>query len=172
MACGVLRHADPCCGCRPSTLPPPRTCHDEPLPRPRRPLRGLRRLAPPALGRDFVAPRLAPAAGPRRRPDRRQGPAPARAAAGGQARRRVRRRFRAAVQNGVPLGGLLALALGAWFIMKALRVTTAQGCLLLLGIGTLGLHAMLEFPQEYAYFLLPAGLMMGALDQMLPPSRA
>ncbi|WHZ10126.1 MAG: O-antigen ligase family protein [Burkholderiaceae bacterium] len=72
------------------------------------------------------------------------------------------------VQNGILLGALLVSALGAWFVTKALRVATAQGCLLLLAIGTLGLHAMLEFPQEYAYFLLPAGLMMGALDQMLP----
>ncbi|MBS0315525.1 MAG: O-antigen ligase C-terminal domain-containing protein [Proteobacteria bacterium] len=76
------------------------------------------------------------------------------------------------VQNGVPLGTLLVLALGAWFITKALRVATPQACLLLLAIGALGLHAMLEYPQQYAYFLLPAGLMMGALDQMLPIDRA
>lgn len=72
------------------------------------------------------------------------------------------------VQVGVPLGALLVLALGAWLIAKALRVSTPQGCLLLLAVGTLGVHTMLEFPQEYAYFLLPVGLMMGALDQMLP----
>ena len=75
------------------------------------------------------------------------------------------------VQNGIPLGALLVLALALWFVTKALRVSSAQGCLMLLAIGSLGLHAMLEFPQEYAYFLLPAGLMMGALDQMMPLGR-
>lgn len=72
------------------------------------------------------------------------------------------------VQNGIPLGALLALALGLWFAAKALRVATPQGCLLLLAVAALGLHAMLELPQQYAYFLLPAGLMMGVLDQMPP----
>jgi O-antigen ligase len=72
------------------------------------------------------------------------------------------------VQNGVLLGTALALLLGCWFSAKALRVNTAQGCLLLVAIGVLLLHSMLEFPHEYLYFLLPAGLMMGALDAMHP----
>lgn len=76
------------------------------------------------------------------------------------------------VQNGVLLGSLFVLVLALWFIMKALRVNTPQGCLLLLAVAALGVHAMLEYPQDYAYFLLPAGLMMGALDQMLPSGRA
>src|SRR5574337_1488530 len=75
------------------------------------------------------------------------------------------------VQNGILVGALLALARGLWFVTKVLRVSTPQGCLLLLAIAALGLHTMLEYPQEYAYFLLPAGLMMGALDQMLPLGR-
>ena len=72
------------------------------------------------------------------------------------------------VQNGVLLGTALVLLLGCWFLTKALRVNTAQGCLLLLAIGVLLVHSMLEFPHEYLYFLLPAGLMMGALDTLHP----
>lgn len=75
------------------------------------------------------------------------------------------------VENGVLLGGLLSLALALWFIAKAWQVASAQGCLLLLALGALLVHALLEFPQNYAYFLLPAGLMMGMLDQQLPERR-
>jgi len=75
------------------------------------------------------------------------------------------------VQNGVPLGALLTLALALWLCVKALRVNTAQSCLLLLAVGALLIHALLEFPQNYAYFLLPAGLMMGVLDVLHPARR-
>lgn len=72
------------------------------------------------------------------------------------------------VQNGLPLGALLTLALVLWLGHKARRVNTAQACLYLLAVGVLLIHSLLEFPQNYAYFLLPAGLMMGALDTMHP----
>ena len=38
---------------------------------------------------------------------------------------------------------------------------------MLLFVAALGVHAMLEFPLHYAYFLLPAGLMLGALNVSL-----
>ncbi|MGO4392613.1 Wzy polymerase domain-containing protein [Variovorax sp. M-6] len=76
------------------------------------------------------------------------------------------------VQNGVLLGGLMTAALALWLTVKALRVNTAEGCLLLFAIGVLLTHSLLEFPQTYAYFLLPAGLMMGALDEECTKRRA
>jgi len=75
------------------------------------------------------------------------------------------------VQNGVLLGTLLALALALWLARMALRVNSAQACLLLLAVGALLIHALLEYPQNYAYFLFPAGLMMGALDVKHPARR-
>lgn len=63
---------------------------------------------------------------------------------------------------GIPVG--LAIAgLGAFAIWRKLRETRDARTLWLL-IGVLGLfaHAMFEFPHEYAYFLLPAGLALGA----------
>ena len=38
---------------------------------------------------------------------------------------------------------------------------------MLLFVAALGVHAMLEFPLYYAYFLLPFGLMLGALNETL-----
>lgn len=75
------------------------------------------------------------------------------------------------VQNGVPLGVLLTLVLAIWLGVKALQVNTAQSCLLLLAVCVLLVHALLEFPQNYAYFLLPVGLMMGTLDAQHPVGR-
>jgi len=72
------------------------------------------------------------------------------------------------VQNGIPLGLLITLGLAAWMLAKARRVDTAAACLLWLAVAVLGVHALLEFPQNYAYFLLPAGLMIGALETMYP----
>ena len=66
--------------------------------------------------------------------------------------------------NGIPLGLLLAGALVWWFARQLLRCREAERWLLLAGVGAVFLHALLEYPLEYAYFLLPVGLMMGALD--------
>jgi len=72
------------------------------------------------------------------------------------------------VQNGIPLGLLMVVALAWWFVAKARRVDTPATCLMLLAIAVLGVHALLEFPHAYAYFLLPVGLMMGALEAAHP----
>lgn len=72
------------------------------------------------------------------------------------------------VQNGLPLGLLIALGLASWVFIQARRVDTAAGCLLWLAVAVLGVHALLEFPQNYAYFLLPTGLMIGVLEALHP----
>jgi O-antigen ligase len=72
------------------------------------------------------------------------------------------------LQNGLPLGLTLVLALTSWMYVKARRVDTSESCLLLTAVAVLLVHALLEFPQNYAYFLFPVGLMMGALDTMYP----
>jgi O-antigen ligase len=73
---------------------------------------------------------------------------------------------------GIPLT-LLLLALVArvlWSRRRALeesRVVLALAWLLPLAV-----HAMLEFPLAYAYFLLPAGVLWGMLDQWTRPADA
>ena len=70
------------------------------------------------------------------------------------------------VQNGILLGTLMTGALVLWVAVKAMRIKTAEGCLMLFAVGVLLTHSLLEFPQNYAYFLFPVGLLMGALDEM------
>jgi Virulence factor membrane-bound polymerase, C-terminal/O-Antigen ligase/Protein glycosylation ligase len=72
------------------------------------------------------------------------------------------------VWNGMPLAlgitGLLAW--WAWRQVRACRDVTAL--FLLTALGGVAVHAMLEYPLSYAYFLLPVGLMMGLLEAAAP----
>lgn len=70
------------------------------------------------------------------------------------------------IWNGLPLGLLLAGLLLWIFISRVVACRSATTAWLLVGIGGLGAHAMLEFPLEFAYFLIPLGLMAGAVDRM------
>jgi O-antigen ligase len=76
------------------------------------------------------------------------------------------------VQNGIPITIALVVALALWSVAKLRRVTTPTGRLLLLAIAVLLVHAMVEFPQNYTYFLLPVGLMIGVLDAAHPAGPA
>lgn len=69
--------------------------------------------------------------------------------------------------NGYPLG-LLLVALICWWAWKAISLVRSFEQLHLLAFVTvLGTHAMLEYPLQYAFFLLPFGLMVGALQTSL-----
>lgn len=68
---------------------------------------------------------------------------------------------------GIPLGLLVSGGLLAWLISILRRVRTAENAILLLLLFVVGNHAMLELPLHYAYFLLPAGFVMGALNARL-----
>ena len=73
---------------------------------------------------------------------------------------------------GFPLGlGLMALL--GWWIWRHL---SAQGSAVsgywLAGVLGLLVHAMLEYPLAYTYFLLPLGLMMGVIDARDPIHRS
>ena len=71
------------------------------------------------------------------------------------------------VELGLPLGLAVCLLLGVWVISALRRVAKLEQLWMLLFVIALGVHAMLEFPLHYAYFLLPFGLMLGALNVAL-----
>lgn len=68
---------------------------------------------------------------------------------------------------GWPLGLAFSAFLLWWLISRAMRVRNAQDALLFLLVLVVANHAMLELPLHHAYFLLPVGLVMGALDMRL-----
>jgi hypothetical protein len=69
---------------------------------------------------------------------------------------------------GVPLGVIAAVGLVTWTLQRARKLTSPAKTLQWLALVTLGAHAMVELPHAYSYFLLPAGLMMGALEADRP----
>lgn len=70
--------------------------------------------------------------------------------------------------NGVPIGGLIVALLAWWLIAHGRACRDARVVWLLAAVGGVFMHAMLEFPLEYAYFLIPVGLAMGAIDHFSP----
>lgn len=68
------------------------------------------------------------------------------------------------VWTGVPAGMFLSACLIAAVIVTARRVANVPQALYFMLIAVVGIHAMLEFPLHYAYFLLPVGLVMGMLN--------
>lgn len=66
---------------------------------------------------------------------------------------------------GFPMGLLVSAFLIWQFVTYYRRVANAKDALLLMFLCVIGIHAMLELPLHYAYFLLPTGIVMGVLNQ-------
>jgi O-antigen ligase len=71
------------------------------------------------------------------------------------------------IWNGVPIGAFLIGALGWWLVRHLRACRDGEHAAVLVGVMALLIHAMLEYPLDYAFFLLPLGLWMGALDGCL-----
>lgn len=65
---------------------------------------------------------------------------------------------------GIPLGLLVSASLIVWFWRCLRALQSPENAVLLLLLLVVGNHAMFELPLYYAYFLLPAGLVMGMLN--------
>jgi hypothetical protein len=73
------------------------------------------------------------------------------------------------IWNGIPIGSVLALIPLLWFLWRAWSTRDPRAVWLLCGVGGLLVHGLLEYPLEYAYFLLPFGFAAGAIDTMVRP---
>lgn len=72
---------------------------------------------------------------------------------------------------GIPVGLFVSAYLLRWLYLRLRAVGGAEDAVLLLFLLVVGNHAMLELPLHHAYFLLPAGLIMGALHVRLNARR-
>lgn len=72
---------------------------------------------------------------------------------------------------GIPLGLGVFAVLVIWYFKRLWAVNNAFDALLVMLLGVVGVHAMLEFPLHYAYFLLPVGLVVGVLTRQAPGLR-
>ena len=65
---------------------------------------------------------------------------------------------------GIPLGGVLCIAIVVWLVKRFLVVKRPDQAVLMLLVLLVFNHAMLELPLHYAYLLLPVGWLIGALE--------
>lgn len=68
------------------------------------------------------------------------------------------------VHNGVLVGGVIAGALLFWLVKRVMVARTTAQVFALAPILAVALHSAVEFPLNYTYFLLPVGLLAGALE--------
>jgi Virulence factor membrane-bound polymerase, C-terminal/O-Antigen ligase len=72
---------------------------------------------------------------------------------------------------GIPLGTIMLLGMGAWMLYTLKRITHIEHATLLMVVLVFGMHAMVEFPHQVAYLLIPVGVVIGALNFALPVGR-
>lgn len=65
---------------------------------------------------------------------------------------------------GFPIGLLLSVVIFGWFVWVAKEARKPDRLVCVLVLGVVGVHAMLELPLHYAYYLFPAGLLVGYLN--------
>ncbi len=70
--------------------------------------------------------------------------------------------------NGIPIGGVILVILAWWFIAHIRACQNSGVVWLLAAAAGVFAHAMVEFPLSYAYFLIPVGLAMGAIEKLSP----
>ncbi|MEB3767245.1 PglL family O-oligosaccharyltransferase [Acinetobacter sp. MD2] len=64
------------------------------------------------------------------------------------------------VWNGVVIGAAI-VAYAVWWLYQLAKQRSLESVVALATVGCVLIHAMFEFPQNYAYFLLPVGFLLG-----------
>ncbi|ENU93124.1 hypothetical protein F971_01164 [Acinetobacter vivianii] len=72
------------------------------------------------------------------------------------------------VWNGLPLGLLIIAYVAIWFFWLDRNAKDTTSIIAILMVSAILIHAMLEFPQRYAYFLLPMGFLLGLIQAQTP----
>jgi hypothetical protein len=72
---------------------------------------------------------------------------------------------------GIPLAAVLLLLVGLWLLRQLRACNDGVHWSLLLALGAIGVHALTEYPLDYAYFLLSLGLLAGTLEPLAPQPR-
>jgi O-antigen ligase len=69
---------------------------------------------------------------------------------------------------GVPVGGLMVLLACLGLLRQLHNLRDPAAVWLMIGVVAVLVHAMLEYPLEYAFFLIPVGLWLGAAHGLSP----
>ena len=72
------------------------------------------------------------------------------------------------IWNGIPLGLLIIAYMAVWLLWLNKNTKDSISIIAMLMVSAILIHAMLEFPQRYAYFLLPMGFLLGLIQAQTP----
>ncbi|WP_333976205.1 PglL family O-oligosaccharyltransferase [Acinetobacter colistiniresistens] len=72
------------------------------------------------------------------------------------------------VWNGLPFGLLIIAYMVLWFFWLDKNAKDTTSIIAILMVSAILIHALLEFPQRYAYFLLPMGFLLGLIQAQTP----
>ncbi|WP_436898386.1 Wzy polymerase domain-containing protein [Acinetobacter gyllenbergii] len=72
------------------------------------------------------------------------------------------------VWNGIPLGLLMIAYMAVWLFWLERNAKDTTSVIAIMMVTAILIHAMLEFPQRYAYFLLPMGFLLGLIQAQTP----
>lgn len=67
------------------------------------------------------------------------------------------------VWNGIYIGAVAVFLFGGWLVWTFLNVRGLDSAFAALCVAVVGVHALLEYPLEYSYFLIPFSLYLGYL---------
>lgn len=76
------------------------------------------------------------------------------------------------VWNGWLLGGLITICILIWICWLNVHAKTTESIIACLMVSAVWIHALLEYPLQYAYFLLPVGFLMGLIQAQTPDQTA
>ncbi|PTV52342.1 PglL family O-oligosaccharyltransferase [Acinetobacter seifertii] len=72
------------------------------------------------------------------------------------------------VWNGIPLGTVIIAYFACWLFWLSQQAKETISIIAVMMVCTVLIHAMLEFPQRYAYFLLTCGFLLGVIQAQTP----
>lgn len=72
------------------------------------------------------------------------------------------------IWNGIPIGIVIIAYFACWFLWLNQQAKETISIIAIMMVCTVLIHAMLEFPQRYAYFLLTCGFLLGIIQAQTP----
>ncbi|MDC4509345.1 Wzy polymerase domain-containing protein [Acinetobacter baumannii] len=72
------------------------------------------------------------------------------------------------IWNGIPLGAVIITYFVCWFVWLNQQAKNTISIIAIMMVCAVLIHAMFEFPQRYAYFLLTCGFLLGVIQAQTP----
>ncbi|HAV5587787.1 TPA: O-antigen ligase family protein [Acinetobacter baumannii] len=72
------------------------------------------------------------------------------------------------IWNGIPISIVIIAYFACWFLWVNQQAKETISIIAIMMVCTVLIHAMLEFPQRYAYFLLTCGFLLGIIQAQTP----